>query len=71
MRLRRTEEADRAYWGGMWADRITDSALAEQALRDGYATAEDLRRISAAWHEWAAAPDGWLAVLHGEILCRA
>ena len=23
-----------------------------------------------AWRTWAAAPDGWFSVLHGEILCR-
>ena len=27
--------------------------------------------ISAAWLQWAAAPDGWIAIPHGEIICRA
>ena len=62
--------ADRDHWGRMWADRITESALARQLVNDGYATTQDLRRISAAWLAWAAAEDGWLSVLHGEILCR-
>ncbi|MFJ9466540.1 methyltransferase domain-containing protein [Streptomyces caniferus] len=65
------DDADRAHWGGMWADRILDSAIADQARRDGLATEDDLRRISDAWRTWAADPDGWLSVLHGEILCRA
>lgn len=65
------DDADRAHWGGMWADRILDSAIADQARRDGLATDDDLRRISAAWRTWAADPDGWLSVLHGEIICRA
>ena len=65
------DEADRAYWGGMWADRVVSSALAEQALRDGYATEQELRAISDAWRRWAADPDGRPAILHGEILCRA
>ena len=30
------------WWGGMWADRILDSALAEQLLREGRATPEEL-----------------------------
>lgn len=64
------DEAERAYWGGMWADRVSDSALAEQALRDGYATRNDLRRLADGWRRWAADPDGWLVLLHGEILCR-
>jgi SAM-dependent methyltransferase len=65
------DDAERAYWGGMWADRVRESALAEQALRDGHATADDLRRLSAGWRAWAADPDGWFVVLHGEVVCRA
>jgi hypothetical protein len=30
-----------------------------------------LREIADGWRRWAAHPDGWCAVLHGEILCRA
>jgi hypothetical protein len=26
--------------------------------------------MASAWRRWAAAPDAWFAVLHGEILCR-
>jgi ubiquinone/menaquinone biosynthesis C-methylase UbiE len=62
--------ADRAWWGGMWADRILRSSIAGQALSSGAATQDDLRRISEGWREWAAHDDGWLSVLHGEILCR-
>lgn len=62
---------DRAWWGGMWAERILDSALATQALDYGYARREDLQAISDAWRAWAAAPDGWVTLLHGEILARA
>jgi ubiquinone/menaquinone biosynthesis C-methylase UbiE len=61
---------DRAWWGAMWADRILHSAMARQALTTGAATEDDLRRISEGWLEWAAADDGWLSLLHGEILCR-
>jgi ubiquinone/menaquinone biosynthesis C-methylase UbiE len=62
---------ERAWWGGMWAERILGSAMAEQALATGAATEDDLRRISRAWLEWAETGDGWLSILHGEILCRA
>lgn len=61
---------DRAYWGYMWADRIVESALAQQLLSERRATLTDLRRISAAWRRWAECDDGWLSVLNGEILCR-
>jgi len=63
--------ADRRWWGGMWADRILHSDLARQAVRENLASEADLRRISQGWLDWAAAPDGWLLVPHGEIVCRA
>ncbi|RJL31946.1 class I SAM-dependent methyltransferase [Bailinhaonella thermotolerans] len=62
---------DRAWWGGMWADRVLSSAMAAQALATGAATEADLRRVSDGWREWAAAEDGWFSLLHGEIVCRA
>jgi ubiquinone/menaquinone biosynthesis C-methylase UbiE len=61
---------DRAWWGGLWADRMTTSAVADQAERDGYATRTELERIAAAWRRWAEHPDAWFAVLHGEVVCR-
>jgi ubiquinone/menaquinone biosynthesis C-methylase UbiE len=61
---------ERSWWGGMWADRILESALSLQLRDSGMATAAELAEIAAAWRQWAAAPDGWLAIPHGEILCR-
>ncbi|MEO8815548.1 MAG: methyltransferase domain-containing protein [Mycobacterium sp.] len=61
---------DRAYWGGMWADRILQSDLARQLLRDGPADQAQLQAISQAWRDWAEHPDGWISLLHGEVLCR-
>jgi SAM-dependent methyltransferase len=61
---------DRAWWGGMWADRIRDSAIAKQALEGGYATRDQLERIAAAWQAWAQAPDGFLSILHGELIAQ-
>jgi ubiquinone/menaquinone biosynthesis C-methylase UbiE len=61
----------RRWWGVMWADRILQSALARQLVDSGLATTAELEEISSAWRTWAAAPDGWLAIPHGEILCRA
>jgi ubiquinone/menaquinone biosynthesis C-methylase UbiE len=62
---------ERAYWGGMWADRIVSSDLARQAVDSHEATPADLGRISAGWRSWSEAADGWFTVLHGEILARA
>jgi ubiquinone/menaquinone biosynthesis C-methylase UbiE len=61
---------DRAWWAGMWSDRIVGSALARQAVSQGYATEAELAAISQGWRDWAADDDGWFGILHGEILCR-
>lgn len=63
--------ATRDWWGGMWADRILHSSVARDLLVLGLATAAQLEEIAAAWRAWAAAPDGWLSIPHGEVLCRA
>jgi len=62
---------ERAWWGGMWADRIRHSALARQLTESGLAAASDLERISAGWRRWADADDGWFLVPHGEIIATA
>jgi ubiquinone/menaquinone biosynthesis C-methylase UbiE len=62
--------ADREWWGGLWADRIVGSSIAEQAVSRGLASREDLEEMAAAWRQWAADPDGWFTVLHGELICR-
>lgn len=62
---------DRAWWGGMWADRILESALARQLVDSDMATSADLQAISDAWKRWADDGDGWYLVPHGEIIARA
>jgi SAM-dependent methyltransferase len=62
---------DRAWWGGMWAERVLKSDMARTALETDAATPEDLQRISDAWRTWAADPDGWISLLHAELICRA
>jgi len=63
-------DADRAWWGGMWADRVVGSAFAAQAVDRGFATRAELDDLADAWRTWSASPDGWFAILHGEILAR-
>ena len=62
--------ADREWWGRSWAGRATASAFAEQAVASGLADAAELQAIGHAWLRWAAADDGWLGMLHGEVLIR-
>lgn len=61
-------DEDRAWWGGMWAERALESAFADNALRLGLADRAALERISAGWQRWAEDPDGWLLMPHAEIL---
>ncbi len=63
-------DEDRAWWGGMWAERILSSAFADNAIRLGLAERSDLERISEGWTRWAADPDGWMLMPHAEILAR-
>ncbi|HSE10645.1 MAG TPA: methyltransferase domain-containing protein [Nocardioidaceae bacterium] len=60
---------DVAWWGGMWAERVVGSGMAEQAMERGLASAEDLERLGQGWRRWAASEHAWFAVLHGELLC--
>ena len=62
---------DRAWWGGLWAERMTESDVAGRVVELGLASRRDLAEIAEAWRRWAGAPDGWFAVVHGEVLCRA
>jgi ubiquinone/menaquinone biosynthesis C-methylase UbiE/RimJ/RimL family protein N-acetyltransferase len=64
-------DVDRQWWGGLWADRVVDSALARQAVDRGVATEAELADIARGWRRWAQQEDGWFTVLHGEILARA
>lgn len=60
----------RAWWARTWAERIEKSALAEQAVAGGFASAADLAEMATGWHRWAAEPDAWFVVVHGELICR-
>jgi ubiquinone/menaquinone biosynthesis C-methylase UbiE len=59
---------EREWWGDLWAERFTRSSMAEQLLAHGVASAEDLESFARAWRRWAASPDGWFALIHGELI---
>jgi SAM-dependent methyltransferase len=63
-------EEERAWWGGLWADRTVKSSYAASVIGGGHATESDLRAIAEGWRAWAARQDGWFCVVHGEVLCR-
>ena len=65
-----SSDDDRDWWGSAWSQRALHSRFAEDAVGGGFATQEDLQRISDAWLEFVKRADGWLAMPHGEILAR-
>ncbi len=65
-----SEAADRAWWAGLWADRITTTTLADQAVGAGLATADELEEMAAAFRRWATVDAGAFLVPSTELLAR-
>jgi ubiquinone/menaquinone biosynthesis C-methylase UbiE len=63
------DPTDVGWWAETWSQRVRTSSFAEQALARGFAGAEELDALAAAWESWASAPEAWFSVLHGEVLC--
>ena len=61
--------ADVEWWGRVWAERIVDSDMADQAIDRDLVTREDLHRLAQGWRRWAASADAWFVLVHGELLC--
>lgn len=66
-----SSDRDREWWGGAWSDRATKSTFAAHAIESGHATHAELETVAEAWRAWAADPEGWLLMPHGEIIARA
>lgn len=65
-----TADTDGPWWGALWAERVVSSTFADDAVRHGLATREELAAMSEAWRAWAAHPDAWMLMPHGEIVAR-
>ena len=62
------DAADLGWWTGTWAERLTASAFAEQAVDHGLSDADELAALAAGWQDWGRRPGAWFSVLHGEVL---
>ena len=65
-----TTPAERTWWSEVWAERVTSSSFAKQAVAYGLADDVALELLAEAWRVWGQAEDGWFAVLHGQVLAR-
>ena len=63
-----TSDEERAWWGGLWADRALQSEFATRAVDSGIADDAALQRIAEAWRTWARDSDAWFSFPHGEII---
>ncbi len=64
------DPAGRAWWGGMWADRVRQSSFATQVLAEGLADEAELVELEAAWRSWTEEPDGVFVVPSVEVIAR-
>ena len=61
---------ERDWWSGAYAERVVSSTYAVRAVELGISTPARNQRVARAWREWAAHPDGWLSLTHGQVLAR-
>ena len=64
------DPTSREWWGGSWADRVTTSAFADQAVEYGLSDLAELADLAAGFRDWAADPDAVFVVPHVEVLGR-
>ena len=55
-------------WGDSWADRITRSSVATQAVEYALASTAELEAIAEAWRGWARDPDAFFMFVNVECL---
>jgi SAM-dependent methyltransferase len=65
------DDADRRWWGDLWAERALASSFAAQAVEYGLADRAELEELSAGWRAWGADPDAHIVLVHAEVLARA
>jgi len=53
-----------------WEGRILQPGFMQTAVREGFATEEEIRTISDGWRRWSTEQDAFFAIPSGEILCR-
>ena len=55
-------------WGDSWAERVTSSSFATQAVEYGVTTSAELEAIAEAWRGWARDPDAFFMYVNVECV---
>jgi ubiquinone/menaquinone biosynthesis C-methylase UbiE len=63
-------DEERAWWGGLWADRALESAFAPRAIEIGAATQDELQQVSDAWRRWIDEPSAVFLFPHVEVIAH-
>lgn len=53
-----------------WNGRILQPGFLATAVREGFATEDEIKHISETWKKWGTEEDAFLAIPSGQILCR-
>lgn len=62
--------ADLSWWCSLWADRVTSTRLADQAVAFAISDRDELSAIASAWRAWGERADAVFIVPHGEVVAR-
>jgi ubiquinone/menaquinone biosynthesis C-methylase UbiE len=62
--------AERHWWGGLWADRVTQSDFARQAIEYSLSDAGELELMATAFRRWADDDDAVFVVPSVEVIAR-
>jgi ubiquinone/menaquinone biosynthesis C-methylase UbiE len=57
-------------FGESWSGRILQPGFLKTAVRENYATEDEIKTISEAWRTWGQHELAFIAIPHGEIICR-
>ncbi|MHB2029418.1 MAG: methyltransferase domain-containing protein [Acidimicrobiales bacterium] len=61
---------ERAWWGGLWAERVRHSEFARQGIEYAITNEIELEAMACAFERWSDESDGVFIVVHGEVLAR-
>lgn len=63
-------EADRKWWGELWAARLMTGPQADQMRRDLRIAESDIENMVNALRNWATNKCGWYTTTFGEVVCH-